>query len=150
MPAGQLPGTYSVQLYGHLFDASGNTVYWTNANAQSSTTFKAGNWYLLTLDIPLDQYPNAKSLHFGTWLPGGPNSATVYLDDFRVQPLDGKMVSFTYDPQTGRVVEQLNADHLASRFLRDEAGRIVETLKEYQSGFRRVEQRFQNFARDIE
>ena len=150
MPAGQLPGTYSVQLYGHLFDASGNTVYWTNANAQSSTTFKAGNWYLLTLDIPLDQYPNAKSLHFGTWLPGGPNSATVYLDDFRVQPLDGKMVSFTYDPQTGRVVEQLNADHLASRFLRDEAGRIVETQKEYQSGFRRVEQRFQNFARDIE
>lgn len=113
----------------------------------ATTTFKAGDWYLLNLDIPLSQYPNAYKVSIGTCNLNA--SMPVYVDDFRVHPLDAPLKSYVYD-KVGRVIAVLDNDNIASRFTYDAASNVIKSEQETKDGFRVISQEQMHFARPLE
>jgi hypothetical protein len=59
---------------------------------------------------------------------------SVYMDDFRILPTDGKMKSFVYDARTLRLVAQLDENNYATFYEYDDEGTLVRTKRETERG----------------
>ena len=138
---------WTFKLLAYIKDANNQTMGSFETDVEASTTFKAGDWYLLNLDIPLGQYPNAAALDIATWCLNG--NFDVYIDDFRVHPLDAPMKSFVYD-NIGRVIAVLDNDNIASRYTYDAASNVIKSEQETKDGFRLISQEQMHFARPLE
>ena len=87
---------------------------------------KSKSWYQLTLDITP---------------PAGANQITVacrnqagrdiYLDDFRVHPMEASMTSFVYDQVSDEITHVLNADNFYQHYEYDELGNLTTTQEEF-------------------
>lgn len=79
-----------------------------------------------------------------------PSSNPVYIDDFKVQPLNAPVTSYVYDDK-GRVSAILDNEHFATYYEYDEAGRLKATYKEtIKYGKVKVSEHEQHYARDNE
>ena len=128
-------------------NSSNQVLHTYTTDVTTTTTFKAGDWYLLNLDIPLSQYPNAYKVSIGTCNLNA--SMPVYVDDFRVHPLDAPLKSYVYD-KVGRVIAVLDNDNIASRFTYDAASNVIKSEQETKDGFRVISQEQMHFARPLE
>lgn len=130
-----------------LKDVNGSVIAQINTFGQSPVQ-QAGNWYLVNLTVDLNDYPSATemecSIHSASF------SGQRFVDDFRVHPLDAPMQSFVYDHHTGEVIATLNEENIATKFVYDAAGRVIETWQETEDGFRLVSKRTYNYARPLD
>jgi len=94
----------------------------------SSNTVKAGNWYLLNIDIPIDQFPSANNI--SVWVENN-GSGDVYFDDFRFFPIGAQVKSFVYDSETGRLLAVLDSDNFGTKYYYDHTGRVIKTEVEF-------------------
>ncbi len=86
---------------------------------------KSGSWYLLNLDI----YPDgANELYVG--VENGTKVRSIYLDDFKLHPMDASMTSFVYDEETNQVTYILDNNGFYTHFEYDALGRLVRTTQE--------------------
>ena len=86
---------------------------------------KSGSWYLLNLDI----YPDgANELYVG--VENGTKVRSIYLDDFKLHPMDASMTSFVYDEETDQVTYILDNNGFYTHFEYDAIGRLVRTTQE--------------------
>ena len=125
------------ELFYHVPPASPEVV------AVTEESFRAGDWYLLTADI---EVPGTIKSTISVRAAGG----TVYVDDFRLHPVDAPFTSYVYDHWTGEVVAVLDNENIASRFQYDNAGRLVKTEQETREGFRRVTETTHNYQQPLE
>ncbi|MCB0395303.1 MAG: hypothetical protein KDD36_01540 [Flavobacteriales bacterium] len=122
----------------------------------STNAIKAGDWYLLNLDvaIPSNYVSSGGNAHDDVrvylWNPG---SKAAYFDDFRFRPIDAPMTSTVYDELTGQVVATLDNENFATTYRYDPAGRLVEVKREFADkagetgGFVKVSDYKYNFGR---
>lgn len=96
------------------------------ANSPVLQRQKSKSWYLLNLDIEIPE--GTQELRIGTF-----NDAirAVYMDDFRVHPINAPIVSYVYDPISDELTHILGKDNLYARFEYDAQGRLVRTYKEF-------------------
>ncbi|WP_212003294.1 hypothetical protein [Chitinophaga sp. HK235] len=96
-------------------------------SASVNTLKKAGNWYLISFVVPATTIAGASSISFGCTNNG---AATVYFDDFRVQPGEAQTSAYVYDKFSGELIYVLNNNNLFTRYEYDAAGRLKATYKE--------------------
>lgn len=64
----------------------------------------------------------------------------AYFDDIRIHPFDGNMKSFVYNPNTLRLMAELDNNNYATFYEYDEEGALVRVKKETQSGIATVKE----------
>jgi hypothetical protein len=62
------------------------------------------------------------------------NNDSVYFDDIRIYPFDGNMKSYVYDPDTKRLVAEMDQNNYATLYEYDEEGQMVRVKKETERG----------------
>ena len=62
------------------------------------------------------------------------NSDNVYFDDVRIYPFDGNMKSFVYDPETKRLVAEMDQNNYATVYEYNDEGEMVRVKKETERG----------------
>jgi hypothetical protein len=86
---------------------------------------KAGNWYLLKIDI------DATNLSGLTVYCQNTGSGDVYFDDFRMQPLVAGMTTYVYDPAAYELTHILDNNNLYTRYEYDGVGRLRKVYREF-------------------
>jgi hypothetical protein len=92
-----------------------------------NTSKVAGDWYLVTLQIPSAALTAGSNLEVGCMNNG---TATAYFDDFRFKPVNSVMNSYVYDAGTGELLFLLDNNNLFSKFQYDAEGRLTKTFVE--------------------
>lgn len=72
------------------------------------------------------------------------NQGEVYFDDVRVLPFDAHMVNYVYDPQTMRLMAELDERHYATYYEYDEEGKLMRVKKETEKGIMTLQETRQN------
>lgn len=62
------------------------------------------------------------------------SASTIYLDDFRLQPLSSAVTGYVYDDFSGMVTYTLDADNFYTRYEHDPSGRVTGVFKETNQG----------------
>jgi hypothetical protein len=119
----------------------------TTANVSSASTKIVGTWYLVSLDIDIPNNATVDNIEVAVWNPGGSNSSTTYVDDFRVHPVGSDMNSYVYDNKTGWLLATLDQENLAIKYFYDNSGRVYRTYKETLQGFKKVSETTYNFGK---
>jgi hypothetical protein len=131
------------------YNASGGYIYnggvssFALLNSTSSfaaTVEKAGNWYLLNIDVDLSQINTSVDyLVFSVENnPSAGYAAYVYADDFRVCPLNNPIEANVFEAKTGKVIASLDKENYATKFFYDDAGKLTSVYKETKLGFTKV------------
>jgi hypothetical protein len=134
-------------------DVYGTTYRSNDANPRSKVTVagEAGAWTLLNWDIPKlynnVSYPLAE---VGCETVG---TEYVYVDDFRVHPLQAPIISYVYDEQYGELSHVLDGSNMYTTYEYDVMGRLKAVHKEvfnkYNSkGKQQVSSHEYNYGRD--
>ncbi len=88
-------------------------------------------WQLITKEFTVPQTIETGSLTFKLLpLPGG----ISYFDDIRIFPYNGNMKSFVYDPNTQRLMAELDENNYATFYEYDNEGGLVRVKKETEKG----------------
>lgn len=96
----------------------------TSSNVGSANgSKKAGNWYLITLNI--DSQPQDFNLKVWCETAAGISS----FDDFRVHPINAPMTSYVYN-QWGELSHILDNNNLYTEYKYDNMGRLVSSHRE--------------------
>ncbi len=109
------------------------------AQTTASNAVKAGDWYLVTLDIPVDG-TNGQEIEIKI---EDTNAGTddVIVDDWKVVPYTSVNNTLVYDDRN-RVVAELDDNHFTTKYEYDDRNRLVkvyvevEDSQEYDGGFR--------------
>ncbi len=105
---------------------------------------QAGDWYLIRANVTPNEFDTS------------PNNVTffceanesLYLDDFRVHPVDAAMTSYVYN-EWDELSHILDANNLYTEYKYDGMGRLKETYKEtFQYGVKRISKVNYNYGRD--
>jgi hypothetical protein len=67
-------------------------------------------------------------------------SVPVYFDDIRIHPLDGSMKSFVYDPETFRLMSELDENNYSTFYEYDNEGGLVRVKKETSRGVKTIQE----------
>lgn len=124
---------------------------YTNINDES--TLKAGDWYLLELDVSLISEQITYMEVFTNKNTSGSQYWFCAFDDFKFQPLKSVVTGYVYD-DIGRLVAELDNDNIAKKFTYDAAGRIIKVEQEIADkpnmigGFKVVEETEYNYGRE--
>lgn len=114
----------------------GSTEKYVSVQVIPGTTKKAGEWYLLELDVPNVTDDNSIAdvdfMEIHAWNPttNNGNTSPVYFDDFMVHPSNAPMTSYVYDEKTGLVTAIIDNNGMAIKHEYDEAGRLINSYKE--------------------
>lgn len=66
------------------------------------------------------------------------NSAPMYVDDIRIHPFNSNIKSYAYDPQSLRLVAELDENNYASFYEYDAEGQLVRVKKETLQGIKTI------------
>ena len=137
-------------------DASNAIIHQGVSNYTSPATVKAGDWYLLQLDIPKSEIEEGSKIKVYTSVLGSFSSIPIcYFDDFRLLPLKASLNAYVYD-KWGNLTAVLDPNNLATRYHYDEAGRLLKVEREFaddvedDGGFKKMKEFEYNYAREIE
>lgn len=83
---------------------------------------------------------NAFMLRLKLICGSGSNSQPCLFDDIRVFPFDGSMKSYVYDPETLRLVAELDERNYATMYEYDEEGKLTRVKKETERGVMTVKE----------
>ncbi|MFM9988582.1 choice-of-anchor J domain-containing protein [Flavobacterium sp.] len=68
------------------------------------------------------------------------NSIPVFFDDIRIYPVKGNMKSFVYDPETFRLMSELDENNYATYYEYDNEGGLVRIKKETVKGIKTIQE----------
>ncbi len=106
---------------------------------------QAGDWYLIRANVsPLNEnnYTSTSVTFFCE------ANESLYLDDFRVHPVDGAMTSYVYN-EWDELSHILDANNLFTEYQYDGMGRLEKTYKEtFQYGVKKISEVKYNYGRD--
>jgi hypothetical protein len=71
---------------------------------------------------------------------GSDSSLNVYFDDIRMHPFNADMKSYIYDPQTLRLMAELDENNYATFYDYDEEGQLVRVKKETVQGVKTIKE----------
>ncbi len=74
-------------------------------------------------------------------------SGDCYFDDFRFYPLDGSVVTYTYDPVTLKLSAQLDERNFATFYEYDEEGQLIRVKKETERGVMTIQENGNNISK---
>lgn len=97
----------------------------------STPVVRAGNWSLLRLDVDPTEYGAATKLIFS--VKNNSSAGIAVYDDYRVTPYQATMENYVYDHFTGRISAKLNQDNIATFFIYDSKGRLLEVKAEIEN-----------------
>lgn len=128
---------------------SSSPVGYTNSNYMG-TIEKAGDFYILNIDVNLAQVPlNTTHLLFEVKNFGYiDNQPYIYVDDFRVHPLSTPIQSTVYDSKSGKLLASLDKENYAMKYEYDNGGKLKTVYKETKIGFRRVAEKNYHYNRN--
>ncbi|MCR9155520.1 MAG: hypothetical protein NXI09_15555 [Bacteroidetes bacterium] len=75
------------------------------------------------------------------------SSSSIYLDDFRIHPLDGAMLAYVYDKSRGRLMAQLDENNYATYYEYDLEGNLVRLKKETERGIQTIQENRQSLLK---
>lgn len=75
------------------------------------------------------------------------SGTTVYFDDIRFFPLDGSMMSYVYDPESLRLMAELDERNYATLYEYDEEGKLVRVKKETERGVMTIQENRDNIKK---
>jgi len=81
---------------------------------------------------------NASTMHIG--LENASPSVPVYFDDIRIHPLNGSVKSFVYDPETLRLMAELDDNNYSTFYEYDNEGGLVRIKKETSKGIKTIQE----------
>lgn len=67
-------------------------------------------------------------------------SIPVFFDDVRIHPVDGSMKSFVYDPETFKLMSELDENNYATFYEYDKEGGLVRVKKETAKGIKTIQE----------
>ncbi|NHN27983.1 hypothetical protein FIA58_020075 [Flavobacterium jejuense] len=73
-------------------------------------------------------------------LTNNSTSIPVYFDDVRIHPMDGSMKSFVYDPETFRLMAELDENNYSTFYEYDKEGGLVRVKKETSRGVKTIQE----------
>jgi len=80
------------------------------------------------------------TISIGVELANNSPSIPVYFDDIRVHPLKGSMKSFVYDPETFKLMSELDDNNYATFYEYDNEGGLVRMKKETERGVKTIQE----------
>ena len=80
------------------------------------------------------------TISIGVELANNSPSIPVYFDDIRVHPLKGSMKSFVYDPETFKLMSELDDNNYATFYEYDNEGGLVRIKKETERGVKTIQE----------
>ncbi|UUC46480.1 VWA domain-containing protein [Flavobacterium cerinum] len=80
------------------------------------------------------------TISIGVELKNNSPSIPVYFDDIRVHPLKGSMKSFVYDPETFKLMSELDDNNYATFYEYDNEGGLVRIKKETERGVKTIQE----------
>ncbi|QKG55119.1 hypothetical protein [Hymenobacter sp. BRD67] len=110
----------------YLYAALNGNIY-RQVGVDDENTKRAGNWYLLQLDVPVQANMDGQLLTIGCKNTGSNN---VYVDDFRFRPLDAPLQTSVYDPTTRQLTYSLDNDNFFTHYYYDGAGKVIKVARE--------------------
>jgi hypothetical protein len=75
------------------------------------------------------------------------SSSSVFVDDVRMHPFNASMKSFVYDPNTFRLMAELDANNYATFYEYDEEGGLVRVKKETERGVMTIKESRNNMVK---
>lgn len=96
--------------------------------ADLTTATKAGDWYLLQLNIPASMAQDA-NLEIGCKNVAA-SASKVFVDDFRFHPLESSFSSYVYDQQTGELTFVLDNQNFFTRYYYNADGKLAKVAHE--------------------
>lgn len=75
------------------------------------------------------------------------NGGISYFDDIRFFPFDGSMMSYVYDPETLRLVAELDERNYAKFYEYDEEGKLIRVKKETERGVMTIQENRNNIKK---
>lgn len=163
---GLLPGRiYRVSVWVHSTNLSSARIQvsisgFVNGQAYSSSNVASSaanlvtsinSWNLIQTDIEVPEgfstsYQSNNSGYFKVEL--GSTGSTVYYDDFIVCPVESNFAATVYDHESGRVMSELDVNGLATTYVYDAGGKMIEKWREIPSkGLLLLKKWTYNFAR---
>jgi hypothetical protein len=64
----------------------------------------------------------------------------VYFDDIRIHPINGSMKSFVYDPETFKLMAELDDNNYSTFYEYDKEGGLVRIKKETSKGVKTIQE----------
>ena len=68
------------------------------------------------------------------------SAGIVYFDDIRIQPYDGQMKTFAYDPSSQRLMAELDENNFATFYEYDDEGILIRVKKETERGIMTIKE----------
>lgn len=125
----------------------------TSVNPLTTKVEKAGNWYLMTIDIEIpDSIPVNKIeiIASANAIPENP----IYFDDFRVHPMSNPLLAYVYNRKLGLTSASLDGDNFGTKYIYDNKGVLIEEHHEFIDrngigGFIKIKENTHNYSRDV-
>ncbi|MGB0523980.1 MAG: hypothetical protein ACPGJS_13515 [Flammeovirgaceae bacterium] len=120
-----------------------NNVNVASASGQLNSQKQVNGWYQLNLDF---QMTAGGDYTISCENVGG---SVIYLDDFRVHPMDAQMISYVYDDQTDELIYILDSHNMFTKYEYDEMGKLKAIYKEtFKYGIQKLSEHEYQMSRD--
>ncbi len=138
------------------FYNSSNSLLYTDSHSLSSYQKQGfGDWYLFDIitPVPNDITGAGQVDKIVINVDNGLSKSYIYIDDFRVHPVNAPMKSYVYDKQTGAVTAIIDNNNIATKYEYDDAGKLKSIYKEVpdnagvEGGFKKVSEHDYGYSR---
>lgn len=123
------------EIHINFFDNNGDFIPGTEIIASTNGDI-IGDWQRIFKKflIPSDTH------YIEISLVNNSGSVPVYFDDVRIHPIDGSMKSFVYDPETFRLMSELDENNFSTFYEYDNEGGLIRVKKETSRGIKTIQE----------
>ena len=93
-------------------------------------------WQRITSKFLIPEFTKTISIE----LQNDSNGIPVYFDDIRIHPLDGSIKTFVYDPETFKLMSELDENNYSTFYEYDNEGGLVRVKKETSKGIKTIQE----------
>ncbi|WP_281309717.1 VWA domain-containing protein [Flavobacterium flavigenum] len=93
-------------------------------------------WQRITSKFLIPKFTKTISIE----LQNNSNGIAAYFDDIRIHPLEGSIKTFVYDPQTFKLMSELDENNYSTFYEYDNEGGLVRVKKETAKGIKTIQE----------
>ncbi|WP_306639617.1 hypothetical protein [Sanyastnella coralliicola] len=106
---------------------------------------RSGEWVLLEAYLPPLENIGLSSFDIYLYMNYGNTGATsCFIDDLRIQPRDGAMTTYVYDPVNYRLLASMDDQNFALLYQYNAEGKLIRQLKETERGTKTLQESHYN------
>lgn len=147
------PGRYIVSAWVKEKNAPIGTTHYDNPSLGISFTNASLNYTLEPTGKIIDGWQRIEGEIFVPYSATGIDlslrvtSGEAYFDDIRFFPFDGSMMSYVYDPESLRLMAELDERNYATFYEYDEEGKLIRVKKETEKGVMTIQENRDNIKK---